>query len=104
MPLDIFGVFPHMHRLGTRYENWIEHKDGSTTCLTSGEYDFNNQLTYQYPEPITLGVGDQIKWTCTWNNSASNPALQGSDPTTTYYGERTDEEMCYFFSLIAVAK
>lgn len=103
VPLEIFGVFPHMHKLGTAYENWIEHADGSTTCLASGEYDFDNQLTYQYPEPIELGIGDTIKWSCTWNNSASNPALQGQEPQNTGYGERTDEEMCFMFSLIALA-
>ena len=86
------GVFPHMHGLGTNFEMHIAHEDGSETCLVQGSYNFNNQLTYQWPEPIDFRPGDTLEYSCTWDNSAGDTSVQ--------YGERTDEEMCYFFTIV----
>jgi len=99
--IEIHGVFPHMHRLGTEYAMSIEEEDGAETCVVRGDYDFDNQMTYQFPEPLDLPLGATLRWSCTWNNSSSNPALEGAEPETVRYGERTDEEMCFFFSLIS---
>ncbi|MFT5685911.1 MAG: hypothetical protein ACI8RZ_006866 [Myxococcota bacterium] len=98
--LSIYGMFPHMHVLGSEFSASIKHTDGSETCLVEGDYDFNNQMTYQYLEPIKFEQGAEIEFECTWNNSASNNALEG-DSKPTGYGERTDEEMCFFFTLIS---
>lgn len=101
--LKIHGVFPHMHVLGQAYGATIKHADGSETCIVEGDYDFDNQLTYQFPEdniPV-LANGDTIEYFCNWNNSMSNPDLPHSEPVSAGYGERTDEEMCFFFSLVS---
>jgi hypothetical protein len=98
--MTIYGIFPHMHVLGSRFEASLEHDDGTETCLVEGDYDFNNQMTYQFVEPVEFEQGARINFECTWNNSTSNEALEG-EPQTTHYGERTDEEMCFFFSLIS---
>ena len=90
--LRLVGVFPHMHGLGTNFEMHIAHEDGSETCLVQGSYNFNNQLTYQWPEPIDFRPGDALEYSCTWDNSAGDTSVQ--------YGERTDEEMCYFFTIV----
>jgi len=102
LDLKIFGIFPHMHVLGQRFSAAVEHADGSETCLVDGDYDFDNQMTYQFTEPVAFGQGDQLRFSCNWNNSTSNPDLPVDEPQTTYYGERTDEEMCFFFSFVAV--
>jgi hypothetical protein len=91
--LDVLGIFPHMHKLGTRFDAVIAHEDGSETCLVAGDYDFDNQMTYMFKEPAVFAEGDEVRFTCTWDNSA------GTD--TVRYGERTDEEMCFFFTLVA---
>ena len=98
--LTVYGMFPHMHVLGTRFSAWIEHDDGSETCLVDGDYDFNNQMTYMYNEPVAFDAGDEVHYECTWNNSTSNPELD-TEPQTTGYGERTNEEMCFFFTLVS---
>jgi hypothetical protein len=90
--LQVVATFPHMHELGTGYDLRIRHEDGTETCVAQGAYDFNNQLTYQFSEPLTFGVGDELEFSCTWDNS-------DGDSTVTY-GERTDEEMCYFFTIV----
>ena len=91
-PFNVLGIFPHMHQLGSRFEASIEHADGSSTCLVSGAYDFDNQMTYQFVEPAVFGVGDRVNFECTWDNSNGDATVR--------YGERTDEEMCFFFTLV----
>ena len=57
-------------------------------------------MTYQFSETVDFAQGDTMNYACTWNNSESNDALDG-DPQTTGYGERTNEEMCFFFTLVS---
>ena len=99
--LQVYGVFPHMHVLGRSFDARLEHEDGSETCLVSGDYDFSNQMTYQYNEVLTFEKGARMRFSCTWDNSAGNPNQIHSTPEDVRYGERTDEEMCYFFTLIS---
>ncbi|MFT4627653.1 MAG: hypothetical protein ACI8PZ_006340 [Myxococcota bacterium] len=101
---SVFGVFPHMHQLGRSYSLVLERPDGSEECvLRSDAWDFDNQLTYMLREPIDIGPGDTVKWTCSWNNSVSNPDLIIDPPVDIRYGERTDEEMCWAFTLGALS-
>lgn len=98
----VYATFPHMHLLGTGYELDIE-RDGEKQCVVrSDKYDFNNQLTYVFPEPLPIAGGDAVNLECTWNNSTSNPALFHDPPIDVGYGERTDEEMCYAFTLLSI--
>lgn len=99
--LTLYGVFPHMHQLGSAYRMWVED-GGETTCLLDGAYDFDNQLTYMYKEPASFPMGAELGYECTWNNSTSNPDRPLDEPVDTRFGERTDEEMCFFFSFVAV--
>ena len=100
--LKIWGIFPHMHVLGSAYKTWIQHEDGETTCLAeSNYYDFENQLQYIYEYDEELDKEDTLKISCTWNNSTSNPDLIHNPPIDVGYGERTDEEMCYAFGLVS---
>jgi len=99
----IWATFPHMHLLGRGYKLHIIRADGQEDCVVSSDtYDFNNQLTYQFEEPILVNTGDQIFWECTWDNSAENPNGYYDPPQNIGYGERTDEEMCYAFTLISI--
>lgn len=96
---EILGVFPHMHTLGERFHASVVRPDGTEGCLVDGAYDFDNQLTYQFLEAVPLGPDDRMDFRCTWNNSTSNPDVVG-EPTPTGFGERTDQEMCVFFTLV----
>ncbi len=104
LPFDlrIWGIFPHMHVLGSGYKVWIEHADGRKTCLAeSDHYDFYNQIQYVFNNDEGLAKEDEIKVSCTWDNSAENPNLIHNPPIEIGYGERTDEEMCYAFTMIS---
>ncbi len=98
--INIWGVFPHMHILGTSYEMTSENE-----CLVASDrYDFDNQLTYMFDSPILLEEGTRFSLSCTWDNSATNPNLIINPPVDIGYGERTDEEMCYVFTLASLAR
>lgn len=98
--INIWGVFPHMHVLGKAYDMRSEDE-----CLVSSErYDFDNQLTYMFDEPILLEANSTFSLSCTWDNGADNPNLILDPPQDIGYGERTDEEMCYVFTLASIAR
>lgn len=96
LTITIYGVFPHQHVLGKRYESWIDHNDGTIDCLARGDWDFHHQAFYMYDEPTTLEMGDTLAGGCTWDNSADNPDQYNDPPEDVYYGEGTNQEMCYF--------
>ena len=97
--MRVWGAFPHMHVLGTGYDFRVE-KDGTDHCLARSDgFDFENQLTYMFEEPFVVEGGDRFKMSCTWNNSPSNDNLIHNPPIDIGQGERTDEEMCFSFTL-----
>ncbi|TNE84204.1 MAG: hypothetical protein EP330_30250 [Deltaproteobacteria bacterium] len=100
--MTVYGVFPHMHVLGKGYRMWIERGRKEECLLDAESYDFHNQLHYLFREPVKLEAGDEIHWECAWNNSTSNSERLFPEPRETLYGERTDEEMCFFFTLTEV--
>lgn len=100
--VTLWGVFPHMHVLGRGYSMTVGEGQSEQCVLDGPRYDFNNQLTYMFKEPMLIRSNTPITLSCTWNNSPSNPALGSRPPKEVRYGERTDEEMCYAFSYISL--
>ena len=85
--LEIFGILPHMHKLGTSIEVQVDREDGSSECVvTIPRWDFNWQMTYILNDPVFLGAGDQIRVTCTYDTS--------SVEQVTYFGDGSSDEMC----------
>lgn len=87
----VWGVLPHMHTLGKRIRVQTEGLFGR--CLVDiPQWDFHWQQMYFFSDPAGLSVhkGDQVKLTCTWDNT--------TDRTITW-GEGTEDEMCinYFY-------
>jgi hypothetical protein len=85
---------------------WVEREDGTEDCLLEGteRYDFHNQLTYMFNEAPVVRPGDRVHFECTWDNSAENPNQLFDPPQDIGYGERTDQEMCYAFTLVSVGE
>jgi len=96
--LTVYGVFPHMHLLGTHYHYGLVSR-GKSSCVLDGPWDFHNQQTYMFREPVVLSPGDTAQFTCTWDNSSANPNQVNDPPVNITYGERTQEEMCFGFTL-----
>ncbi len=102
--LDLYGVFPHMHLLGKRYEAHVTRPSGDDQCIVRGEWDFNHQMSYQFTEPVRIQQGDTLFGSCTWDNSADNPNQVFDPPQQITWGEGTDDEMCVFLLYIGMAR
>jgi hypothetical protein len=100
---DIIAAFPHMHTLGTGYKMFADTAASGRECLLqSNRYDFDNQQTYVFKEAIHIASGDTIGFDCTWDNSSGNPNQFYDEPQDIRYGERTNEEMCFTFTLVGI--
>jgi hypothetical protein len=98
-PGRIWDIFPHMHQLGRSIHVELDRADGSSACLIDidGNWDFHWQGSYRLASPVTVNAGDQVKITCTWDNSATHqPLVNGvpQQPRDVTFGEGSTDEMC----------
>jgi len=91
----LWGLFPHTHMRGKRWNYVLELPDGTTTPLLSvPKYDFNWQTYYMYQEPIVIPQGAKIRSTAWYDNSAANRS--NPDPAMNVgWGDQTWQEMQY---------
>jgi hypothetical protein len=81
---------PHMHEVGTGFEQTVRRRDGSTDPVVSLQgWRFETELFYELP--VTLAEGDRLITRCTFNNPTSSPVRSGS---------RTSDEMCFNFAYV----
>ena len=81
----------HMHTLGVSARMFIDHADGSQTCLAHvPQWDFNWQRTYDLAEPAHVNAGDTLTLECTWDNPTDSDVA---------WGEGTSDEMCLGITL-----
>ena len=102
----IVSVMPHMHVLGTSID-LRRVRDGEETCVVRvNDWDFNWQQFFDLKteEFVDLKRGDELKWTCVYDNSASNQAVingEQVEPRDVHFGEGTLDEMCVHILAIA---
>lgn len=100
----IYGVFPHMHVLGSAYEFTATHPDGTEACISrAAAYDFSNQPTYWFDDPIELPENSSVSISCTYDNSSGNADQINDPPVDVTWGENTDQEMCYALMYATIA-
>jgi hypothetical protein len=85
--MNVFAVFPHMHKLATEIDvtHSTDGSDPTTPIYSLNPWVFGSQP--MDPEQWTVGPNDKFRVTCHYNNP-------GTDPVG--YGESTDDEMCFF--------
>ena len=88
-PMKIFGLWPHMHQIGTHFKVDITHAGVSTTPIDEA-WNFGDQTLWTYPgaSEINFGAGDSIRTTCTYVNSTGQAVA---------FGELSEQEMCFNF-------
>ncbi|MCY1060764.1 hypothetical protein [Nannocystis sp. SCPEA4] len=92
--LTLWGVWPHMHTLGTKLRVTAE-RPGSETCLAQvNHYQFHWQRFAFYEEPIHVRDGDTLRITCTYDTTSTD--------ATTHWGTGTADEMCIGFLYITM--
>ena len=102
-PIEIVGLLPHMHVLGTSISMQLQRPDDSASCLVDiPKWDFNWQQIFDFRpgESFMFNPGDSLALTCTYDNSAGNqPTLNGEQrvPRDVSWGEGTLDEMCVTF-------
>jgi len=98
----LWGLFPHTHVRGKRWNYVLELPDGTTRPLLSvPRYDFNWQTYYLFNEPLVIPQGAKIRSTAWYDNSAAN--RNNPDPTVNVkWGDQTWEEMQYTGVLYSV--
>lgn len=101
-PVEVLAVWPHMHLLGSGFDESIRHADGGEDCVLHQDgWSEEDQVVAAFIEPVILGTGDMVKVTCTWDNSATNPNQTSDPPVDVGFGEHTDDEMCFGFTYVA---
>lgn len=101
--VTIWGLLPHTHVRGTKWEYKMILPDGrSTTILSVPRYDFNWQTYYMFREPLRVPKGAKIVSTAWYDNSPANKS--NPDPKSDVrWGDQTWEEMQYTGMLFTLA-
>ena len=101
-PVKIWGLLPHTHLRGTRWEYKLVKPDStSQVVLSVPHYDFNWQTYYMFATPLEIPPGGKITATAWYDNSATNKS--NPDPTKDVkWGDQTWEEMQYTGFLYSV--
>jgi len=99
----LWGVFPHTHLRGKKWEYHLELPDGTRKLILSvPRYDFNWQTYYMFREPLSLPKGSRIVSTAWYDNSAANRSNPDPKVDVTW-GDQTWEEMQYTGLLVSLA-
>lgn len=93
--VEIYGLLPHTHLRGKRWEYHMLYPDGRREhVLSVPAYDFNWQTLYQFEQPLSAPKGARLEASAWYDNSAANKA--NPDPTADVrWGQQTWEEMQY---------
>ena len=91
----VWGIFPHTHVRGKRWEYVLELPDGSKkNVLSVPRYDFNWQTYYMFAEPLQVPKGSKLISSAWYDNSPANKS--NPDPKVDVkWGDQTWEEMQY---------
>jgi len=102
--VTLWGLFPHTHVRGKRWNYVVALPDGTMKPLLSvSKYDFNWQTYYMFKEPLDLPKGARILSSAWYDNSAANRS--NPDPTAAVrWGDQTWEEMQYTGLLFSVRR
>ncbi|MEO7086487.1 MAG: hypothetical protein ABI442_07385 [Gemmatimonadaceae bacterium] len=101
-PVKIWGMMPHTHLRGTRWQYKLEKPDGtSQVILDVPHYDFNWQTYYMFAKPLEIAPGDKISSMAWYDNSATNKNNPDASKDV-HWGDQTWEEMQYTGFLYSV--
>ena len=101
--VDLFGITPHAHYLGTDMHVNAHLPDGATVPLIwIKDWDFNWQGQYRYKEPIHLPGGTRIELDYVYDNSNNNPHNPTHPAVRVTWGEETKNEMAVLFLSVAL--
>ena len=87
----VFGLWPHMHQIGTHFRVDMTLA-GVTTTPIDETWNFGDQKLWLYLPPTAqmfdVAAGDSITTTCTYTNNTG---------AIVHWGESSTQEMCFNF-------
>ena len=91
----VWGIFPHTHVRGKKWEYVLELPDGTKkNILSVPTYDFNWQTYYMFTDPLEVPKGSRLVSSAWYDNSEANKS--NPDPKVAVkWGDQTWEEMQY---------
>ena len=100
--VKIWGIFPHTHLRGKKWEYRLVHSDGrAEVVLSVPNYDFNWQTYYMFAKPLAVPAGARLEAFAWYDNSTGNKS--NPDPTKVVtWGDQTWEEMQYTGILMSI--
>ena len=103
-PIKIWGILPHTHLRGTRWQYTLVQPDSSRqVVLDVPHYDFNWQTYYMFATPLEVPAGSKLESMAWYDNSATNK--HNPDPTVdVHWGDQTWNEMQYTSMIYSVAR
>ena len=100
--VKIWGLLPHTHVRGVKWQYTLEQPDGSTSIvLDVPRYDFNWQTYYLFANPLEIPAGAKLKSMAWYDNSATNKS-NPNPASDVKWGDQTWEEMQYTGILYSV--
>jgi peroxiredoxin len=94
----LYSVMPHMHVVGREIKVTLTPPDGSTlTLIAIKDWDYNWQETYFLKEPMAIKAGTKFEVEAVYDNTDKNPNNPFNPPRRVWFGEQTDNEMCFVF-------
>ena len=85
-PVEVYGIFPHMHERGRKWSATLLGDDGEQCIGDVQAWDFDWQLYYFYDQPRIVRPDTKLRVTCDFDT-------RGADgPVTPGWG--TQNEMC----------
>ena len=88
-PVQLWGVRPHMHALGSSAQLRVREGTGSRCLLSVPRWDPAWQLMYFYANPVVLSPGQTLEVECNYDTRGQKEAVS--------YGIGTEDEMCFGF-------
>ncbi len=70
--MEITDLTPHMHFRGKHVLVEVARPDGSTQTLIDRHWDFKQQTTLVFDDPVLVEAGSRIHAWFTWDNSGSS--------------------------------
>ncbi|XP_063424230.1 tyramine beta-hydroxylase-like isoform X2 [Mytilus trossulus] len=96
-PIYITAAGNHMHYLGEKQKIELIRNGTKIQDITNEDnYNYDKPVTHSFKIPIEVQPGDELKTTCVFKTT--------SKLNYTYYGQGTNDEMCYGFLIIYPAK
>jgi thiol-disulfide isomerase/thioredoxin len=94
----LYSVMPHMHMVGREIKVTLTPPDGSKqTLIAIKDWDYNWQETYFLKEPMAIKAGTKFEVEAVYDNTDKNPNNPFHPPRRIWFGEQTDNEMCFVF-------